>query len=83
MLYPKLTEQVLRPFDRAGDKLGIEHHIERVYSKVTLGLLISPVDLDGVAHCLKSMKRESDWQYQLQIFQPVVPIQEAGEPSQV
>jgi len=56
----------LGPFNRTGYQLRIEHDIEGVNPEVPFCGIIPPVDLDGIAHCLKSMKGQTDRQYDIQ-----------------
>src|SRR5579863_9454704 len=60
MLFIKLVQYVLRTFDRACHQLGIKHHIQCINPKMPFRFLIPAIDLDRIAHCLKSMKRQSD-----------------------
>lgn len=60
MIEAELREQALRPFDRACHELWEEHHVQCVDSEVSLRALIPSVDLDRIAHCLESMKGQTD-----------------------
>ncbi|MNL38248.1 hypothetical protein D3C87_1604450 [compost metagenome] len=52
----ELEKHVLRPLDRAGYQLRVEHHVQCVNPEMLLGRLVATVHLDGVAHGLKCME---------------------------
>ncbi len=72
----ELEKHMLRPFNGTGNKLREKHDIKRIYAKMPFCFLVIPVYLNGIAHRLEGMKRQSDrkqiwtgkvWDFQLQI----------------
>src|SRR5665213_2489697 len=83
MAFAELMNQVLRPFNRAGNQLRIKHHIERVDAKVPLGVLLAAIHLDRITHRLKRMERKSDRQKQSKIMHRIVHLEPSGDPSKI
>ena len=79
MLFAELMEQILRTFNRSSHELRIEHHVERVYSKVFLWLLPFAVDLDDVAKTLERVKGQANRQDEFQSRDRIIPVDQPGE----
>ncbi len=63
-----LLVDILVFYDRSGDKLGEERYIEGQLGQASLGLTLSPVDVNHVGHGLEGKERDSDGQGNLRIF---------------
>src|SRR6185436_2218725 len=59
MFRVELGEEVLGPLDGAGNQLRIKHHVKRIDDEVPFSFVVAAIDLDGVAHGLKGMKRQA------------------------
>ena len=66
MPLPKLGQQMLRPLDGPGDKLRVEHDIQRKYSEMPFCRHRSPVNLDRVGDRLERVEREPKRQDEMQ-----------------
>ena len=56
MFLVKLVQEAGGALYRPGDKLGIEHHVQRVNAEMPLRALPPEVHLDRVAHGLEGVK---------------------------
>src|SRR5689334_2350769 len=66
MLLAKLVQEVLRALDGTGDELWIEHHIQSKDTEMSLGLLVTAVDFNGIAECLEGVERKANRKKDLQ-----------------
>ena len=60
--FMELPQDVLWALDGPSHQLGVEHNVERVNAKMSLGFLVPPIHFNRIAHGLKRMKRQTDGQ---------------------
>jgi len=63
-----LMKDILRPFNRSRNKLGVKHYVQAVNTEVSFCLLITSVHFDGIAHGLKCMEGKPNRQQNAQIW---------------
>src|ERR1044071_7886749 len=56
LLCVELVQDILRALDGSRHELRVVHHIQCQIAKMTFGLLMTAIDLEGVAQRLKRMK---------------------------
>lgn len=76
LVYPKLSEKILRTLDRACYQLGIEHDIERIEAKMPFGLLVAPIYFDNIAEALEGMERKTDGQDEMRFMEQALVFED-------
>src|SRR5258707_1258064 len=79
----ELWQQILGPFDRAGNQLRPEQNVKRINAGMSLSLLVAPVHLHRVTHRLEGVKREAEGQDQGKAWDGIAEMKERGQVAKV